>query len=158
MNIGGKLVSIMAFADDLVLIVEDPGDMKILLKTCEKLSDQKGLSVNATKCASLKVLPLKGKTSMKVVTKAHQHCIGQAIPSINFEKLGKYLGLQIDQTGKVNLQRNLWKLYLGRIKSSCLTIFQKIRVTKEVIGSKIVFQLRLSGHGLEEARKLDRII
>ena len=158
MNIGGKLVSIMTFADDLVLIAEDPGDMKILLKTCEKFSDQKGLSVNATKCANLKVLPVKGKKSMKVVTKGHQHWRGQAMPSINFEKLGKYLGLQTDHTEKVNLPRNLWKLYLERIRSSCLTFFQNIRVIKEVMSSKILFQLRLSDHGSEEARKLDRII
>ena len=41
---------------------------------------------------------------------------------------------------------------------SCLTVFQKLRVIKEVISSKIMFQFRLSGYGLEEVQKLDRII
>ena len=52
----------------------------------------------------------------------------------------------------------MWKIYLERIKKSCLTPLQKVRVIKGVISSKILYQLRLSDHGLEEARKLDRII
>ena len=62
-------MNIMAFGDHLVLIREDPGDMKVLLKSCEKFFDEKGLSVNATKCASLKVLPAKGKKAMEVIQK-----------------------------------------------------------------------------------------
>ena len=92
---------------------------------------------------------------MKVIAEIYRPCKGQPIPSINFEKLGKYLGLHINHASKVELLRKLWKLYLERIKKSCLTVFQKIRVIKEVIGRKILFHLRLSNHGLEEARKLD---
>ena len=132
--------------------------MKILLQICEIFFDEKGLSVNSAKCASLKVLPVEGKKGMKVITEIHRHWKGQPIPSINFEKLGKYLGLHINHTGKVELPRKLWKLYLERIKKSCFTVFQKTRAIKEVICSKILFQLCLSNHGLEEARKLDRII
>ena len=52
-------------------------------------------SVNSKKCVSLKVLPVKGKKAIKVITEIHRHYWkGQQIPSINFEKLGKYLGLQ----------------------------------------------------------------
>ena len=88
-DINGQLVSIMAFTGDILLIAEEPGDMNTLLKTCEKFFDEKGLSVNATKCASLKVLPVKDKKSVKVITETHGHWKSQAIPSINFEKLGK---------------------------------------------------------------------
>lgn len=66
-----------------------------------------------------------------------------AMPSINFKKLGKYLDLQTDRTEKVELPRSSRKLYLERIKNSCLNVFQQIRVIKEVISSKILFQLRL---------------
>ena len=60
--------------------------------------------------------------------------------------------------GRVELPRNLWKVYLKRIKKSCLTVFPNIQVIKEVIRDKMLFQLRLSNHGLEEERKLDRMI
>ena len=89
-KVGDALINIMAFADDLVLITEEPGDMKILLQMCKKFFDEKGLSVNATKCASLKVLPVKGKRALKVITEIYRHWKGQPIPSINFEKLGKF--------------------------------------------------------------------
>ena len=157
-KIGDNLINIMAFADDLVLITEEPGDMKVLLQICEIFFNKKGLSVNSTKCASLKVLPVKGKKSMKVITEIHRYWKGEPIPSITFKELGKYLGLHVNHAGKVELPRRLWEVYLERIKKSCLTVFQKIRVIKEVICSKILFQLRLSDHGLEEARKLDRVI
>ena len=114
------LINVMAFADDLVLIGEKPGNMKILLQMCEKLFDEKGLSVNTTKCASLKVLPVKGKKAMKVITEIHRHWKGQPNPNINFEKLGKYLRLHINHTRKVELPRKLWKLYFERIKKLCL--------------------------------------
>ena len=70
-KVGDTLINIMPFADDLVLITEEPGDMKILLQMCEKFFDENGLSVNATKCASLKVLPVKGKRSLKVITETY---------------------------------------------------------------------------------------
>lgn len=70
------MINFMAFADDLVLLAEEPGDLKILLQMCEKFFDEKGLSVNATKCASLTVLLFKGKGAMEVVTETHRHWKG----------------------------------------------------------------------------------
>ena len=132
--------------------------MKKLLQMCKTFFDEKGLSVNSTKCRSLKVLPVKGKKATKVITEVHRHWKGQPIPSITFEKLGKYLGLHINHAGKIKLPRKLRKLHLERIKKSCLMVFQKIKLIKEVICSKILSQLSLYNHGLEEAKKLDCII
>lgn len=79
----------MEFVDDLVLMAEDPGDKNVLLSDREKLFDEKGLQVNSTKCASLKVLPVKGKVAMKVITATHRYCKKQPVPSMDFEKLCK---------------------------------------------------------------------
>ena len=46
-------------------------EMTVLLKCSEDFYDEKGLFVNSTKCVSLKVLPIKGKKAMKVVTATH---------------------------------------------------------------------------------------
>ena len=37
-------------------------------------------------------------------------------------------------------------------------VMQKLRVIKEVISNKVMYQLQLSDHGLEEVHKIDRII
>lgn len=88
-KVGSELVSVMAFDGNLVLTAEDPGDMQVLLKCCENFFNKKGLSVSSTKCVSLKVLPVKGKKSLKVITAVHQYWKGEPIPNIYFQKLGK---------------------------------------------------------------------
>ena len=60
-KINGTLLSVMAFADDLVIVTEENVHIKILLEECKQFFDMKGLAVNAGKCASLRVLPVKCK-------------------------------------------------------------------------------------------------
>ena len=81
----------------------------------------------------MKVLPVKGKKAIKVITATHRYWKGGPIPSI---------GLNTNHAGKVELPRKMWKVYLERIKKYCLMPLQKVRVIKEVIRSKILYQLR----------------
>lgn len=60
-KINGTLLSVMAFADDLVIVTEENVHMKIPLVECKEFFDMKGLVENAGKCASLRVLPVKRK-------------------------------------------------------------------------------------------------
>ena len=60
-RINGTLLSVMAFVDDLVIITEENINMKILMEECKEFFDMKGLAVNADKCASLRVLPVKNR-------------------------------------------------------------------------------------------------
>ena len=53
-NINDQLVSVMAFADDLVLITEHSSNMLVAIKEYQKFLHQKGLSVNVGKCGSLR--------------------------------------------------------------------------------------------------------
>lgn len=89
MKEGNVLVSIMAFVGDLIPIVEDLGDMNVAIECCENFFDEKGLLVNSTKLASLKVPPVKGKKAMDIVTVTHRYWKEEPILSIDFEKLGK---------------------------------------------------------------------
>lgn len=61
MRINGTLLNVTAFVEDLVAIIEENVRMKILLEQCKHFFDMKGLAVNAGKCASLRVLLVKGK-------------------------------------------------------------------------------------------------
>ena len=70
-QVGGQQIAVMAFADDLVLVTEEVSHMNIALHECGRFFNQKGLRVNFNKCASLRVLPVKGKKSTKVVTDTH---------------------------------------------------------------------------------------
>lgn len=79
-KVKNEVVGVMVISDDLILLAEDPGNMTILLKRCETF-DNKNLSVNSTKYACLKVLPVKGNKAMKVITGTHQYWKREPIPS-----------------------------------------------------------------------------
>lgn len=68
-NIGAKvnktLLTVMAFANDLVLIMGEFILMKILLEDCKEFFKMKGLKVNVVKCASLRVLLIKVRHQLK---------------------------------------------------------------------------------------------
>ena len=67
-----NLVSVMAFADDLVLLTKNSSHMLIAIKERQRFLDQKRFKVNADKCGSLRVLPVKGKSVMKVIFPEHR--------------------------------------------------------------------------------------
>ena len=61
-KVGDDLLYCMAFADDLVLLTEERIHMQILIEETKQFFDDKGLTANAGKCASLRVVPVAKKT------------------------------------------------------------------------------------------------
>ena len=80
--------------------------MLIAIKECQRFLDQKGLKVNAGKCGSLSVLPLKGKRSMKVITGEHRWWV-------ELKDLNKYTAAGVDGI----LTQDLKKMPIGHIAS-----------------------------------------
>ena len=89
-KLGDNLVSVMAFADDLVLLTEHSSHMLVAIKECQRFLNQKHLKVSVGRCGSLRVLPVKGKRSIKVITREHRWWGEFPIPSLDFVKLQKY--------------------------------------------------------------------
>lgn len=54
-EVQNELISVMAFADDLVLITEHISHMVIALAECEQFFKEKGLKEKAKKSASMRV-------------------------------------------------------------------------------------------------------
>lgn len=157
-KVGDDLLYCMAFADDLVLLTEERIHMQILIEETKQFFDDKGLTANAGKCASLRVVPVAKKQSMKVITAKHRKWGDEMIPSITFKDLVKYLGVEIGPDGRVRLPRKTWQTYLQNLEKSHLNPIQKVEAIRQVIVARIQYQIRLSEHGLEEARKLNRMI
>ena len=77
----------------------------------------------------------------------------------DFEKLQKYLGVYIRHDGKISLpQEDKIRIKLERLRTCQLNPIQKVQVIRQSICSSTLFQLPLSDHGLEEARKLNLLI
>ena len=157
-EVGGELITVMAFADDLVLVTEDASHMTIALYECEQYFKQKGLKVNSGKCGSMRILPVKGKKNMKVVTATHRKWNESPIPTLDFKRLSKYLGVHIRINGEIALPIEEWSIQLERLRRSHLNALQKIQSIRQAVIAKILYHLRLSDHGLGMARKLEKLI
>ena len=70
-QVGDQQIAVMTFPDDLVLVTKEASHINIALHECGRFFDQKGLRVNVKKCNSIRVLPVKWKKSMKVVSDTH---------------------------------------------------------------------------------------
>ena len=157
-KLNGHPICCMAFAEDLVLISEEKIHMQILIERSKHFFDCKGLSANAGKCASLRVVLAGKKRTLKVITAKHRKWGPEDIPSLTFKDLVRYLGVELEPDGTVKLPRKTWNTYLENLQAAHLNPIQKIEATHQIVIAKIQYQLRLSDHGLEEARKLNRLI
>jgi len=153
-----ETIGVMAFADDLVLLSETFSEMDHLLEICETFFDQKGLSINAAKCQSLRVLPVRGRKSRKVLIKPHRWWKGVAMKSLDYECLSKYLGVQFDPMGCIILPTAKWDHWIDLINKAPLKPHQKVFGLKIVIIPRMLYQLRLADVGIGKLKKLNRKI
>lgn len=86
-QLGDKLLCCMAFADNLVFLTEERIHMQIMLEEWNEFFDNKGLTANSGKCASLRVVPVPKERTIKVILKDHRKWVDQRIPSITFDEL-----------------------------------------------------------------------
>ena len=128
--------------------------MTIALYECKMYFKQKGLKVNLGKCDSRGMLPVKAKTNMKVVTTCHRKCNNKPIPTLDFKRLSKYLRVYVHIDREVALRIAEWNGQLEGLRKSHLTSIQKV----QTVVAKMLYQLRLSDHGLKMTRKLHRSI
>ena len=132
--------------------------MTIALHECQNFFKNKGLKVNAGKCGNMRVLPVKGKKSMKVLTDTHRCWNEVPMPTLNFEKFSKYLAVFITYDGEVALPITEWKTQLERLRKCHLNPLQKVQVIRQVVSAKMLYQIRLSDHGLQMSRKLHKLL
>ena len=157
-SVRGNRFGVMAFADDLVLLSSSKGGMDLFLRTCKTFFEEKSLKVNAGKCGSMWLLPVKGKKSMKVVTEDHRYWGDQVIPNLTHTDLTKYLGIDITPKGDVLLPYATWKLWFQNLRKSALKVEQKVLAMQSIVIPKIFFTLRLSNAPITMLRKIDRLI
>ena len=75
-------------------------DSNEILRICEKFFDARGMSANAKKCQSMKLLPAKGKNVLSCTTTPHRYWKGVAMASLTYKDLVKYLGVHLDPEAK----------------------------------------------------------
>ena len=154
----GQQVSIMGFADDLVLISDNDYGMKHLLQRCETFFDNRGLSVNTKKSLSLRTLPIRGKNSMKTISETHRFFKGSPLPSADYDQMMRYLGVQLNPLGEVYIPLDLWTTWFERLRRAPLKPAQKIWSIRSVLVPRMLHQLRLADSSIWKLKIINKLI
>ena len=91
------------------------------------------------------------------MTTTHRKWNDRPIPTVDFKRLSKYLGVHICINGEIVLPINEWSIQLERLRRSHLNALQKVQLIRQVVTAKI-HHLRLSDHGVGMVRKLKKFI
>lgn len=124
-------VSVLAFADDIVLLSEDVQSMESKLLIVEKSLNHHGLEVNVAKCNALQLLRVPGTKRTAVVTTAMFTIGGHKVPTLATEDQMKYLGLQYSHLGVAAPSVEKLVTMLGQLKSAPLKPWQKLYVVQK---------------------------
>ena len=157
-NLGGTKVSILAFADDLVLLTPNRGDMQCLLDRASKFFDKHGLQINVSKCQSLLAEAVSGKRSHKVSSSAHQWWKGVPMPSLTYDSLAKYLGVEFNPRGEIFMPQVKWKAWMTNIWEALLKLYQRAVVIKGWLIPRLMYQLQVSDIPTTKIKAINREI
>ncbi|XP_030406028.1 uncharacterized protein LOC115645479 [Gopherus evgoodei] len=155
-DLHGERVNVLAYADDLVLIADDPERLQGMLNTIGRVAEWTGLRFNAKKCASLHVNCSK-KNSVQATDFLIQ---GESVVPLAegqaYQHLGTPTGFRVRQTPEDTIQEILQDA--SRIDVSLLAPWQKIDALNTFLIPRIAFVLRGSAVAKVPLNKADNVI
>ncbi|KAG6929039.1 hypothetical protein G0U57_006544, partial [Chelydra serpentina] len=155
-DLHGERVNVLAYADDLVLIADDPERLQGMLDTIGRAADWTGLRFNAKKCASLHV---DGNTRDSVLTTEFLVQGESVVPLAEgqaYQHLGTPTGFRVRQTPEDTIQEILQDA--AKIDASLLAPWQKINALTTFLIPRIAFVLRGSAVAKVPLNKADNTI
>ena len=138
----GMTISILAYADDLVILAQIPADLQSLLNSVSSAADSLSLTFCPDKCSSLSL----NKTSPRIRPDILM-VQNQAIPAMTKEDHYLYLGIPIGLVHNVtNLASIIDELTtkLIKIQQSLLAPWQKLDAIHPFIQPCLTYALRLT--------------
>ena len=136
----GMSVSILAYADDLVILARNPADLQSLLNSVSSAADSLSLTFRPDKCSSLSL----NKTAPRIRPDIMM-VQNQAIPAMTKEDHYLYLGVPIGLVHNVtNLASIIDELItkLRKIQQSLLAPWQKLDAIRTFIQPCLTYALR----------------
>uniref|UniRef100_A0A1I8JKT2 C2H2-type domain-containing protein n=1 Tax=Macrostomum lignano TaxID=282301 RepID=A0A1I8JKT2_9PLAT len=132
--------------------------MRRMVEITEKFFARQMLAVNLKKCKALRLLPVKGKRTLKVSSDP-MLWKGEQLPMVkSIDDFISYLGVKVSVTGKVIWSVDQLRLWLDRVMKAPLKPDQKIKGIKEVLIGRLTYQLRLSEARVCELRRVTRMV
>lgn len=149
---GGRRHAVLAYADDLTPLADDPDTLQSRINTVATLAARLGLHLNPAKCRSLH---LSGKTPVGTRPTSF-HIGGQPIPHIDdfasHDFLGRPVGYRVlTEEATIDDAITLGK----RLLTSMLAPWQRIDAVKTFLFPALNFVMRAGTLGKEQWKRLD---
>ena len=132
--------------------------MQVLLDRAKRFFDDHGLKLNAQKCQSLLAEAVSGKRNHKVSTNHHHWWKGELLPSLTFDSLAKYLGVEFNPRGEIILPEKKWQSMFNNIRGAPLRPNQRAEIVKTWLIPKLTYQLRVSDIPMSKVAKINRAV
>ena len=157
-RIKGQKVSVMAFADDLVLTATTPAGLQELIGRAEEVLGAGGLLMNPGKCRAL---------TLKVDKKAKKWCVstgttlsvgGRDMPHLQAQDSVKYLGVLVGPGGKRESYGSLLETGLRQLKAAPLKPQQRVYILRQHLVPGLLHRLVLGKVYRTQLDRMDRTI
>ncbi|CAM5100326.1 unnamed protein product [Natator depressus] len=155
-NLHGERMSVLAYADDLVLTADDPENLQRMLDATSRVADWKGLRFNAKKCSSLHIDGSKRDSVQATEFQIQGEPVIPLAEGQAYRHLGTPTGFRVRQTPEDTIQEILQDA--AKIDTSLLAPWQKINALNAFLIPRISFVLRGSAVAKVPLNKADKII
>lgn len=153
-----QIVRCMAFADDLVLIASSAEGLREQVQRVDDALHLGGLSLNPTKCASLRI-DIDGKAKRWVVNPSSFLTIGDdSVEALSVVQTYKYLGLQVGPLGVRRSHADLLRVGLERLTRAPLKPQQRMFLLRCHLLPKLYHGLVLGEITAGSLEQLDRSV
>lgn len=156
---GNQMITCLAFADDIVLIAEHAEELKGLLQGLVAQFGLAGLSINATKSATLRLHGDRQTKLSRVNPRSFASVDGTLIPALSLDDTYKYLGIRIAPNGDVKPQmQSIVEKGLANLTRAPLKPQQRQYLLGKHLVPKLFHEISLHTHDQKELKKVDRTI
>ena len=150
-------ISIMGFADDIILLSNDNVSMRYLLQLTTDFFIKRSMIINARKCFALRLIPAV-KSRIMVTDRNPMFSINDTlITPCTTESLFKYLGIQFSPAGSVTTKTKNYQAMIDRLRIFPLKPQQKRDMLTTFLIPKLLHQLVLGPFTISLLKQLDAI-
>lgn len=155
----GFVMSAMAFADDIILMASTRNGLQSQLHRLEKHLQKCGLEANASKSATLTIMPSGRDKKAKVDTEWVYRIAGQPIKNVSHTTVWKYLGIRFDGTSaNNNTVRNDLRILLARLARAPLKPQQRLVALRSYLLPRLIHRLVLGPISAKLLKALDKMV
>jgi hypothetical protein len=123
----------VAYADDVILTASSKVTLQRILDLSGPMLEERGLSINTDKSFSVSIVPAGKVKKVKVIDIPEFKIGTEVLPCMKAGARWKYLGVHLDDRGRLPIDANNLDKYLDRISAAPLKPAQRLVILKDYL-------------------------